>query len=76
VTDDVLDLKGRYKKRKDVWFMRDSLQVYFDTWAGARFRQERGYDNNDYRRQGLTLTPAGTGPYMNPHLWPLWVLGK
>ncbi|NOY80980.1 MAG: hypothetical protein GXP31_08240 [Kiritimatiellaeota bacterium] len=156
VADNVLDLKGRYKKRQRVWFMRDSLQVYFDTWADARFRRERGYDNNDYayqfaltpegpralrdtvpewqiaflktgapetvetairrvgnhtiyeiflpkreivpirlvpgtsfgfailvndkdndyRKQGLTLTPAGTEPYMNPQLWPLWVLGK
>ncbi|MBN1676565.1 MAG: carbohydrate binding domain-containing protein [Kiritimatiellae bacterium] len=156
VADDVLDLKPRREKDKDAWFMRDSLQVYFDTWADARFREDRGYDNNDYayqfaltdagpaalrdtvpewqiaflkvgkpdtvqtavkrngtrtvyevffpkreivpidmepgtsfgfailvndkdnddRKQGLTLTPAGTEPYMNPHLWPVWVLQK
>jgi hypothetical protein len=150
VLDDTLDLQHR---KGGLW-ARDSVQVYFDTWADARFRKGRGFDNNDYaylfaltgdgptalrdtvpewqiaflktgtpenvrtavtrtgnhtvyevfmpkselvpieftagtsfgfallvndkdndyRKQGLTLTPAGTEPHMNPHLWPVWVL--
>ncbi|MBN1676572.1 MAG: carbohydrate binding domain-containing protein [Kiritimatiellae bacterium] len=154
VADDTLDLVARGKNQD--WYERDSVQTYFDTWADARFRTERGFDNNDYsyefalteagaqayrrfvpewqiaflktgkpdkvqtavartgnhtvyevfipkqelvpvdfkpgtsfgfailvndkdndyRKQGLTLTPAGTEPYMNPHLFPVWVLQK
>ena len=31
-------------------------------------------NDNDYRKRGLTLTPAGTEPYMSPHLYPVLLL--
>ncbi|MBN1676573.1 MAG: carbohydrate binding domain-containing protein [Kiritimatiellae bacterium] len=156
LTDDVFDLKVAGHRKSLDWWQRDSIQVYFDTWADARTRESRGFDNNDYcydfaltddgpqanrsalpeqqiaflepgkpqnvqtairrngtrtiyelfipkrelvpiefkpgtsfgfamiahdkdndyRKQGLTLTPAGTEPYLNPHLYPLWVLSQ
>lgn len=30
--------------------------------------------DGDYRKRALTMTPAGTEPYMHPELFPLWVL--
>ncbi|MEK6793456.1 MAG: sugar-binding protein [Spirochaetota bacterium] len=32
--------------------------------------------DGDYRKRGLTLTPAGTEPYMRPDLYPVMVLEK
>jgi hypothetical protein len=31
-------------------------------------------NDNDYRKRGLTLTPDGTEPHQNPHLYPAAVL--